>query len=81
RSAKRVKDYKYHKEKMFLCKKEAAGIQLSAEQSEWLQDTNDEPDERELEAYYMYMAKIQEVLTAIDDNSRPTFETEPFKKV
>ncbi|GJY30564.1 hypothetical protein Tco_0414059 [Tanacetum coccineum] len=34
RSAKRVKDYEYHKEKMLLCKKEAAGIQLSAEQSE-----------------------------------------------
>ncbi|GJZ46248.1 hypothetical protein Tco_0593844 [Tanacetum coccineum] len=58
RSAKRVKDYEYHKEKMLLCKKEAVGIQLSVEKSEWLKDTDDELDEQELEAHYMYMAKI-----------------------
>ncbi|GKC14887.1 hypothetical protein Tco_1011669 [Tanacetum coccineum] len=27
-------------------------------QDEWLQDTDEEPDEQELEAHYMYMAKI-----------------------
>ncbi|GJX68273.1 hypothetical protein Tco_0304000 [Tanacetum coccineum] len=31
-SAKRVKDYAYHKENMLMCKKEDVGIQLSAEQ-------------------------------------------------
>ncbi|GKE83221.1 hypothetical protein Tco_1553221, partial [Tanacetum coccineum] len=54
KSAKRVKDYEYHKENMLLYKKEAKGIPLSAEQSEWLQDTVDDPDEQELEAHYMY---------------------------
>ncbi|GJV95819.1 hypothetical protein Tco_1547396, partial [Tanacetum coccineum] len=44
-------------------------------------DTDEEPDEQELEAYYMYMAKIQEVLQVIDDNSRPTFDIEPLEHV
>ncbi|GKC32706.1 hypothetical protein Tco_1040000, partial [Tanacetum coccineum] len=39
------------------------GVPLSAEQSDWLQDTDEEPDEKELEAHYMYMAKIWEVQT------------------
>ncbi|GJU18168.1 hypothetical protein Tco_1146134 [Tanacetum coccineum] len=29
----------------------------------------------------MYTGKIQEVFTAIDDNSRPTYDTEPLEKV
>ncbi|GJY58051.1 hypothetical protein Tco_0457943 [Tanacetum coccineum] len=39
-------------------------VKLSAEHSEWLQDTDDEPDEQELEAHYMYMEEIQEFLQA-----------------
>ncbi|GKF04882.1 hypothetical protein Tco_0035550, partial [Tanacetum coccineum] len=54
------------------------GVSLSVEQDEWLQDTNEEPDEEELEAHYMYMEKIQEVLTA---DSRPTYDVEPLEKV
>ncbi|GJT91444.1 retrovirus-related pol polyprotein from transposon TNT 1-94 [Tanacetum coccineum] len=76
----RVKDYEYHKQKMLLCKKEAACIKLSAEQSEWLSDTNDERDEQELEAYYMYMIKIQEVLTTVDENFGPTYDAKPLEK-
>ncbi|GKF98231.1 hypothetical protein Tco_0297014, partial [Tanacetum coccineum] len=37
-----------------------AGIQLSAEQVDWRDDTDDEPEDQELEAHYLYMAKIQE---------------------
>nr|GEZ89657.1 hypothetical protein [Tanacetum cinerariifolium] len=51
---KRVKDVAYHKEKMLLCKQEEAGIQLSVEQANWRDDTNDEPKDQELEAHYMY---------------------------
>nr|GEV48902.1 copia protein [Tanacetum cinerariifolium] len=41
---------------------------------------NDESDDQELEAHYMYMAKIQEVsLDAVD--SGPIFDTEPEQKV
>ncbi|GKG05853.1 hypothetical protein Tco_0325939, partial [Tanacetum coccineum] len=58
RKPKRAKDYEYHKEKMMLCKQESKGVLLSAEQEDWLHDTDDEPDEQELEAHYMYMAKI-----------------------
>ncbi|GKE83559.1 hypothetical protein Tco_1557301 [Tanacetum coccineum] len=38
---KRVNDYSYHKEKMMMCKQEEKGVPLSAEQSDWLHDTND----------------------------------------
>nr|GFA70300.1 hypothetical protein [Tanacetum cinerariifolium] len=57
---KRAKDAAYHQEKMLLCKHEEAGIQLNAEQADWKDDTDDESDDQELEAHYMYMAKIQE---------------------
>ncbi|GJW67665.1 retrovirus-related pol polyprotein from transposon TNT 1-94 [Tanacetum coccineum] len=51
---KRVKDAAYHKEKMLLCKQEEAGVQLNAEQADWKDDTDDESDDQELEAHYMY---------------------------
>nr|GEZ41035.1 reverse transcriptase domain-containing protein [Tanacetum cinerariifolium] len=54
---KRAKDAAYHWEKMLLCKQEEAGIQLNAEQAYW----RDESDDQELEAHYMYMAKLQQV--------------------
>ncbi|GKF84936.1 retrovirus-related pol polyprotein from transposon TNT 1-94, partial [Tanacetum coccineum] len=53
RKPKRVKDYAYHKEKMGVCQQ--------AEQVDWLEDTDEEIDEQEMEAHYSYMAKIQEV--------------------
>nr|GFB59184.1 hypothetical protein [Tanacetum cinerariifolium] len=57
---KRAKDAAYHREKMLLCKQEEAGIQLNDEQADWKDDTDDESDDQELEAHYIYMAKIQE---------------------
>nr|GEW56745.1 hypothetical protein [Tanacetum cinerariifolium] len=45
-------------------KQEEAGIQLNAEQADWRDDTDDESDDQELEAHYMYMAKLQEKLSA-----------------
>ncbi|GJX44158.1 retrovirus-related pol polyprotein from transposon TNT 1-94 [Tanacetum coccineum] len=45
---------------MLLCKQAKKGVQLQAEQSNWLADTDEEIDEQELEAHYSYMAKIQE---------------------
>nr|GEV14325.1 integrase, catalytic region, zinc finger, CCHC-type, peptidase aspartic, catalytic [Tanacetum cinerariifolium] len=64
RMPKRVKDSAYHKEKMLLCKQAEQGVPLQAEQYDWLEDTDEEVDEHELEAHYSYMAKIQEVPTA-----------------
>ncbi|GJR51018.1 hypothetical protein Tco_1401539 [Tanacetum coccineum] len=66
---KRVKDAAYHKEKMLLCKQEEAGVQLNAEQADWKDDTDDESDDQELEAHYMYMAQLQEVTPDPVDNS------------
>ncbi|GJS35171.1 hypothetical protein Tco_0533553 [Tanacetum coccineum] len=57
------------------------GILLSAKQNEWLHDTDEEPDTQELDAYYVYMEKIQEVLNVDDDNSGPTYDAEPLEKV
>nr|GEW92164.1 hypothetical protein [Tanacetum cinerariifolium] len=71
----------YHKEKILLCKQEEAGFQLNAEQDDWRDDTNDEPDDQELEAHYMYMAQIQEVSPDAADNSGPIFDFEPLQKV
>nr|GFB87723.1 hypothetical protein [Tanacetum cinerariifolium] len=76
---KRAKDAAYHREKMLLCKQEEAGIQLNAEQADWRDDTDDESDDQELEAHYMYMAKLQQVSPDVDD-SGPIFDKEPEQK-
>nr|GEZ14934.1 hypothetical protein [Tanacetum cinerariifolium] len=49
---------------MLLCKQAEKGVPLQAEQYDWLEDTDEEIDEQELEAHYSYMAKIHEVPTA-----------------
>ncbi|GJX91192.1 hypothetical protein Tco_0344518 [Tanacetum coccineum] len=73
--------YNNHREKMLLCKQEEAGIQLSVEQVDWRDDTDDEPEDQELEAHYLYMAKIQEVTPNAADNSGPIFDSELLQKV
>ncbi|GKC33514.1 retrovirus-related pol polyprotein from transposon TNT 1-94, partial [Tanacetum coccineum] len=78
---KRAKDVAYHKEKTLLCKQQEAGIQLSAEQVDWRDDTDDEPKDQELEAHYLYMANIQDVTLDAAGNSRPIFDAEPSQKV
>ncbi|GJW31586.1 hypothetical protein Tco_0051618 [Tanacetum coccineum] len=78
---KHVKDAAYHKEKMLLCKQEEAGVQLTAEQADWKDDTDDESEDQEFEAHYMYMAQLQEVTPDQVDNSGPIFNDEPMHKV
>nr|GFB31039.1 retrovirus-related Pol polyprotein from transposon TNT 1-94 [Tanacetum cinerariifolium] len=68
-----------HREKMLLCKQEEAGIQLNAEQADWRDHSDDESDDQELEAHYMYMAKLQQVSPDVVD-SGPIFDTEPEQK-
>nr|GEV60607.1 hypothetical protein [Tanacetum cinerariifolium] len=63
---------------MMMCKQEENGVPLNAEQGDWLNDTDEEPNKYEVEAHYMYMAKIQEVLTI---DSGPTYDAEPLEKV
>nr|GFC35808.1 hypothetical protein [Tanacetum cinerariifolium] len=77
---KRAKDAAYDREKMLLYKQEEAGIQLNAEQADWKDDTDDESDDQELEAHYMYMAKLQQVSPDAVD-SGPIFDKEPEQKV
>nr|GEW32498.1 hypothetical protein [Tanacetum cinerariifolium] len=44
------------------------GVPLSAEQGDWLDDSNKEPDKQDLEAHYILMAKIQEEHTDQPEN-------------
>ncbi|GJW74636.1 ribonuclease H-like domain-containing protein [Tanacetum coccineum] len=78
---KRVKDAAYHKEKMLLCKQEKAGVQLNAKQADWKDDTDDESDDQELEAHYMFMVQVQEITPDQVDNYGPIFDDEPMHKV
>nr|GFC42867.1 hypothetical protein [Tanacetum cinerariifolium] len=78
---KRAKDAAYHRERMLLCKQEEAGIQLNAKQADWRDDTDDdELEDQELEAHYMYMAQLQEVSPDAADFG-PIFDDEPLQKV
>ncbi|GJW67307.1 retrovirus-related pol polyprotein from transposon TNT 1-94 [Tanacetum coccineum] len=52
RKPKQVKDYTYHNEKMMMYKQAEQGVPLQAEQADWLEDTDEEIDEQELEAHY-----------------------------
>nr|GEW02239.1 aspartic proteinase-like protein 2 [Tanacetum cinerariifolium] len=78
---KRANDVAYHKEKMLLCKQKEVGFQLNAKKADRRDDTDDEPDDQELEAHYMYMAQIQVVTLDVADNYGPIFDTEPLQKV
>nr|GEV99701.1 hypothetical protein [Tanacetum cinerariifolium] len=51
-----------------------------AREFDWKDDTDDESDDQELEAHYMYMAKLQEVSPDAAD-SGPIFDTEPVQEV
>ncbi|GKD49496.1 hypothetical protein Tco_1278472, partial [Tanacetum coccineum] len=53
---------------------------LNVEQADWRDDTNDEPEDQELEAHYLYMANIQEVTPDAANNSGPIFDTKPLQK-
>ncbi|GJS38214.1 retrovirus-related pol polyprotein from transposon TNT 1-94 [Tanacetum coccineum] len=57
------------------------GHVLSAEQVDWRDDSDDEPEDQELEAHYLYMAKIQEVIPDAADNFGPVFNADLLQKV
>nr|GFC05522.1 hypothetical protein [Tanacetum cinerariifolium] len=58
-----------------------AGARENVEQADWRDDTDDdEMEDQELEAHYMYMAQLQEVSPDAAD-SRPIFDDEPVQKV
>nr|GEZ36417.1 hypothetical protein [Tanacetum cinerariifolium] len=55
------------------------GVRETVEQANWRDDTDDELEDQELEAHYMYMAQIQGVSPDAVD-SRPIFDVEPLQK-
>nr|GEX38633.1 retrovirus-related Pol polyprotein from transposon TNT 1-94 [Tanacetum cinerariifolium] len=50
-------------------------INKCTEQVDWRGETDDELDDQEFEAHYMYMAHIKEVTLDAADNSGPIFDT------
>nr|GEW67748.1 hypothetical protein [Tanacetum cinerariifolium] len=52
-----------------------------AKEYDWRDDTDDEPEDQELEAHYLYMAKIQEITLDATDNSRSIFNIELLHKM
>ncbi|GJS28155.1 hypothetical protein Tco_0488775 [Tanacetum coccineum] len=66
----------HHKKRLPSVTSLEKGVQLQAEQSDWLADTDEEIDEQELEAHYSYMAKIQEVPNADSDTDAEPLEQE-----
>nr|GFA94125.1 hypothetical protein [Tanacetum cinerariifolium] len=75
------KNVVYHKEKMLLCKQKDAGFQQNAKQADWRDDTDDEHEDQESEAYYLYVAHFQEVTPDATDDPGPIFDVEPLQKV
>nr|GEV80757.1 hypothetical protein [Tanacetum cinerariifolium] len=70
----------YNSKEFLHVAREEAGIQLNANQADWRDHTDDEFDDQELKAHYMYMAQIQEVsLDAAD--SGPIFDSEQMQKI
>ncbi|GKF93226.1 hypothetical protein Tco_0279945, partial [Tanacetum coccineum] len=61
-----------YKEKMLLYKQAEKGVQLQAEQSDWLADTDEEINEQKLEAHYSYMEKIHNTCAVETDDSNVT---------
>nr|GEX74679.1 hypothetical protein [Tanacetum cinerariifolium] len=57
------------------------GASETVEQADWKDDTDDEPEDQELEAHYMYMAQIQEANPDAADDSGLIFDSEPLQKV
>nr|GEX87839.1 hypothetical protein [Tanacetum cinerariifolium] len=62
-------------------RKRICNVVGARETVDWRDDTDDEPEDQELEAHYMYMAQIQEVNPNSADDSRPIFDTEPLQKI
>nr|GEU88183.1 uncharacterized mitochondrial protein AtMg00810-like [Tanacetum cinerariifolium] len=57
------------------------GARETVEQADWRDDTDEEFEDQELEAHYMYMAQIQEVTPDAADDFGPIFNTEPLQKI
>ncbi|GJQ99970.1 retrovirus-related pol polyprotein from transposon TNT 1-94 [Tanacetum coccineum] len=61
--------------------RENVGTLISAKQYDWVQDSDEEEEDQELEAHYVYMAKIQEVIAAVDAKNEPIFDKEPLENI
>ncbi|GJR78950.1 reverse transcriptase domain-containing protein [Tanacetum coccineum] len=54
---------------------------INREQQDWVVDSDEEPIYQELEAHYLYMAKIQEVILVADETFGPIFDKELLEHV
>nr|GEW95870.1 hypothetical protein [Tanacetum cinerariifolium] len=69
----KVKDYNYHKTKMFLAKKDSDEQVLLAEDQAWMKSSSD--SDQEINANMVFMAQIEKVLSDSDESSSSAEET------
>ncbi|GJZ78619.1 hypothetical protein Tco_0643456 [Tanacetum coccineum] len=85
KQSQELKNVSYHKLYDILKQHQTEVNEIRAErlarQADWKDDTDDESNDQELEAHYMYMAQIQKVTPDIADISGPIFDTKPLQKV
>ncbi|GJR40726.1 hypothetical protein Tco_1216410 [Tanacetum coccineum] len=60
--------------------KEFGHVARECKKAKWRDDTDDEPEDQELKAHYIYMEKIQEVIPDVTNNSGPIFDHELLQK-
>nr|GEZ18055.1 integrase, catalytic region, zinc finger, CCHC-type, peptidase aspartic, catalytic [Tanacetum cinerariifolium] len=77
----KTQDRKVEKDDQDNRKGNVVGARETVEQADWRDDTDDESEDHELEAHYIYMAQIQEVNPYAVDDSGPIFNTEPLQKL
>ncbi|GKG13176.1 hypothetical protein Tco_0350136, partial [Tanacetum coccineum] len=58
-----------------------AGARENVEKANWRDYIDDEPEDQEFEAHYLYMEQIQEVTPNAARNCGPIFDVEPLQKV
>ncbi|GKD00052.1 hypothetical protein Tco_1170326, partial [Tanacetum coccineum] len=63
---------------MLVEKKEEARGKLSAKEHGWLINSVREEEDQELEAHYIYIAKIQEAFLETDDDTVPFYDIKPM---
>ncbi|GJZ58422.1 hypothetical protein Tco_0613916 [Tanacetum coccineum] len=64
-----------HKEKILLCEKQAVGVPLSAEEYDFLADTDLEEGDRDLNVNFIFMTKLNEVISGTKAENGPSYDT------
>nr|GEV91103.1 hypothetical protein [Tanacetum cinerariifolium] len=70
-----------HKEKMLFCEKQAVEVPLSAEEYDFLADIDEEEGDRDLNANFIFMTKLHEVISRTKAKNGPSYDTLALSEV